>query len=109
MRMGAIEALYRRVWINAEIKLDSGKIVHKEIASKRTQRLIEPSKYRNDPGGTIFAGQYSVGDTVIYIAGTKYCQVYSEDKENLTCVACGEFNSFDNTHCDKCGHTILRG
>ena len=109
MRMGAIESLYRRVWINAEIKLDSGKIIHKEIASKRTQRLTVPSKYRNDPDGTIFAGQYSVGDTVIYIAGTKYCQVYSEDKENLTCVACGEFNSFDNTHCDKCGHTILRG
>ena len=109
MRMGFIESLYRRVWVNAIIELENGKRIHKEIASKRTQRLTVPSKFQRGADDSFLAKQYSVGDTVIFIAGTKYCQVYSENKENLTCVVCGEFSQFDNTKCDNCGHTILKG
>ncbi len=103
------ETLYRRVWINAVIELKNGKRIHKEIASKRTQRLSVPSKFQRNSEEGYFANQYKIGDTVIYIAGTKYCQVYSENKENLTCVVCGEYSNRDNTNCEHCGHTIMKG
>lgn len=109
MRMGFVESLYRRVWINAIIELKNGKRIHKEIASRRTQRLTVPSKFQRGADDSFLANQYSIGDTVIYIAGTKYCQVYSDNKENLTCVVCGEFSNFDNTSCEHCGHTIMKG
>lgn len=109
MRMGFVESLYRKVWINAIIELDNGKKVHKEISSRRTQRLTVPSKFQRGADDSFLANQYSVGDTVIFIAGTKYCQVYSDNKENLICVVCGEYSSIDNTNCDHCGHTIVKG
>ena len=104
-----MESLYRRVWINAVIELENGKRIHKEIASKRTQRLSVPSKFQRGLVGNFLATQYCVGDTVVFITGTKFCQVYSEEKESLICVVCGEFNNFDNARCEHCGHTILRG
>lgn len=104
-----IESLYRRVWINAVIELKNGKRIHKEIASKRTQRLSVPSKFQRGIVGNFLANQYCVGDTVVFISGTKFCQVYSEEKESLICVVCGEFNNFDDARCEHCGHTILRG
>ncbi len=104
-----IESLYRRVWVNAVIELENGKRIHKEIASKRTQRLSVPSKFQRGIVGNFLASQYCIGDTVIFISGTKFCQVYSEEKENLTCVVCGEYSNRENTNCEHCGHTILKG
>ena len=104
-----IESLYRRVWINAVIELENGKRIHKEIASKRTQRLSVPSKFQRGIVGNYLASQYCVGDTVVFISGTKFCQVYSEEKESLICVVCGEFSNSDSKKCEHCGHTILRG
>lgn len=104
-----MESLYKRVWINAVIELENGKRIHKEIASKRTQRLSVPSKFQRGIVGNFLANQYCVGDTVVFISGTKFCQVYSEEKESLICVVCGEFSSSDSKKCEHCGHTILRG
>lgn len=109
MRMGLIESFYRRIWIYATIELANGKKIRKDIASKRTRGLYIPPKHRKSGVDSYFSNQYCVGDTVIYIAGTKYCQVYSEEKESLTCVVCGEFSSSDSEKCEHCGHTIVKG
>ena len=56
-----IESLYRRVWINAVIELENGKRIHKEIASKRTQRLSVPSKFQRGIVGNFLANQCHSG------------------------------------------------
>ncbi len=109
MRMGLLESFYRRIWVYATIELTNGKKIRKDIASKRTRGLYIPPKHRKSGANSYFSNQYCVEDTVIFVSGAKYCQVYSEDKENLTCVACGEFNHFENSKCDNCGHTIMKG
>ena len=109
MRMGLIESFYRRIWVYATIELANGKKIRKDIASKSTKGLYIPYKHRKIGADSYFSNQYCVGDTVIFISGTKYCQVYSEDKENLTCVVCGEFSKRENEKCEHCGHTIVKG
>ena len=109
MRMGLIESLYRRIWVYATIELENGKKIRKDITSKSTRGLHIPPKHRKSGADSYFSNQYCVGDTVIFISGTKYCQVYSEEKENLTCVVCGEFSKRENKRCEHCGHTILKG
>ena len=109
MRMGLIEAFYRRVWVYATIELPNGKKIRKDVTAKNTKGLFVPYKHRMCGANSYFSNQYCVADTVIFISGTKYCQVYSEDKENLTCVVCGEYSNRENTNCEHCGHTILKG
>ena len=108
MRMGLVESLYRRIWVYATIELTNGKKIRKDIASKMTRGLHIPYKHRKIGADSYFSNQYCVGDTVIFISGTKFCQVYSEEKENLTCVVCGEYSNRENTNCEHCGHTILK-
>ena len=108
MRMGLIESFYRRIWVYAIIELENGKKIRKDIASKRTRGLYIPPKHRKSGVDSYFSNQYCVGDTAIFISGTKFCQVYSEEKENLTCVVCGEYSNRENTNCEHCGHTILK-
>lgn len=80
--------------------------IHMVLRIKGARGKVRKVRFEQKTG---FYQYYPQGARVVRFAELPYpLRLDADETTGLVCVACGEWHRQEHTHCEKCGHTLLR-
>lgn len=80
--------------------------IHVVLRIKGTRGKTRRVRFEQKNG---FYRYYAHGARVVRFAELPYpVRLDADETTGLVCAACGEWHTAEHTHCEKCGHTLLR-